>query len=271
MPIAVKDVLERLDREGYYVAREQLGEAPAQFILNLGRSLGELYVPSDCNPMEPVITTSPARSHRVAPFDRPEAIGWHGDFATYENRPEISIVYITRPDPRGGHYGAWRLASVERVLESLLTTIDGRSSRDLLSSETLPFTYADNEALRWFKVIENRPNGKLGIRFYLPSLHRGCIAEYGEVPSNIADALAAVERAADSVAEVVPTQEGSLLIASNWFALHDRVRQTVSRHRPNREALLCFVERCSGRNSQPGTLELRSAPAGRRNRRTARW
>jgi hypothetical protein len=31
------------------------------------------------------------------------------------------------------------------------------------------------------------------------------------------------------------------LVASNWFALHDRLRQTTSRSRPNREALLCFV------------------------------
>ncbi len=100
--------------------------------------------------------------------------------------------------------------------------------------------YADSEAPRWFKVIENRPSGKLGLRFYLPSLRRGLIAEYGEIPSRIAVALAAVERAADEVAEVVPTQEGSLLIASNWFALHDRVRQTISRRCPNREALLSW-------------------------------
>lgn len=191
--------------------------------------------------MEPVIKTSPVRSQRAAPFDRPEAIGWHGDFATYEDRPEFSIVYITRPDPRGGHYGAWRLASVERVLESLRTTSEGRSSFDLLKSETLPFTYSDSEAPRRFRVIENRPNGRLGLRFYLPSLRRGLIAEHGEIPSRTAVALAAVEHAADEVAEVVPTQEGSLLIASNWFALHDRVRQTISRRHPNREALLCFV------------------------------
>jgi hypothetical protein len=80
-----------------------------------------------------------------------------------------------------------------------------------------------------------------GLRFYLPSIRRGCVSEYGEVPPRIAAALAAVEHAADDVSEVVPTQEGSLLIASNWFALHDRVRQTISRTRENREALLCFV------------------------------
>lgn len=247
MPIAVADVWVHLDRDGYYVVREPVRDTPAQFVHHLGCSLGEVYVPNDCDPMEPVIRTSPARTRRAAPFDRPEAIGWHGDFATYEDRPEMSIVYITRPDPRGGHYGAWRLASVERVLKSLRTTSDGRLSFDLLKSETLPFTYSDSEAPRRFKVIENRPNGRLGLRFYLPSLHRGLIAEYGEIPSRIAVALAAVEHAADEVAEVVPTQEGSLLIASNWFALHDRVRQTISRRHPNREALLCFVAKESGR------------------------
>ena len=60
------------------------------------------------------------------------------------------------------------------------------------------------------------------------------------MPPRIAAALAALERAAEDVAEVVPTREGSLLIVSNWFALHDRTRQTISRTRPNREALLCF-------------------------------
>jgi hypothetical protein len=243
MSIAVKDLMAHLDRDGYFVALEPICGVPAQFVLHLGRLLGEVYVPDDCDPMEPVIRTSPTRSGRAAPFDRPQAIGWHGDFATYEERPEFSIVYITRPDPRGGQYGAWRLASVERVIESLWTTKDGRSAIDLLTNETLPFAYADGEPPRWFKVIENRPNGKIGLRFYLPSLRRGCIAAFGEVPSRIADSLVDVERAADGVAEVVPTQEGSLLIASNWFALHDRVRQTISLRHPNREALLCFVAR----------------------------
>jgi hypothetical protein len=241
--IEIDDVRNHLDLDGHYVAREPLRESAVQFVLSLGRSLGELYVPIGCDPTEPVITTSPTRTRHAAPFDRAEAIGWHGDFATYKDRPEISIVYITRSDPRGGNYGGWRLASVASVLELLLSTSDGRSSFDLLQSETLPFSYTDNGAPRWFKVIENQPNGKVGLRFYLPSLRRGCIAEYSEVPSRIAVALAAVERAADEVAEVVPTLEGSLLIASNWFALHDRARQTISRSRSNREALLCFVAR----------------------------
>ena len=249
MAIAIEYILSRLNRSGYCVAHNVAEDPPSRFILDAGRLLGELFVPEGCDPREPIICTSPARNLRAAPFDRPEAIGWHGDFATHVDRPEFSIVYITRPDPRGGHYGAWRLASVERVLESIRTTGEGRKSFDLLSSETLPFTYADTEAPRWFKVIENRPNGKLGLRFYLPSLRRGCIAQYGAVPPRISVALAALEHAADQSAEVVPTEKGSLLIASNWFALHDRVRQTISRRHPNREALLCFV--ASGSAAQP--------------------
>jgi hypothetical protein len=44
------------------------------------------------------------------------------------------------------------------------------------------------------------------------------------------------------VCQTVPTREGSLLIVSNWFALHDRTPQTISRKQAKREALLCFVK-----------------------------
>jgi hypothetical protein len=240
--VPIEDVLAHLRRSGYYVARVRVGrEEAVRFVLDLACELGELYVPKDCDPVEPIIRTAPVRSRRAAPFDRPEAIGWHGDFATYEDRPELSLVYITRPDPRGGDFGAWRLASVARVIAELLTTEDGRVAFDLLSRERLPFSYADGEPPRWLLVVEPRSEADFGLRFYLPSIRRGCTAEYGEVPPRIAAALAAVEHAADEVGEMVPTEDGSLLIASNWFALHDRVRQTISRTRENREALLCFV------------------------------
>jgi hypothetical protein len=242
--VVLEDMLPGLRRGGYYVSRVPAGrEEAVKLVLEVARSLGEVYVPTNCDPAEPVIRTAPARKRRAAPFDRPEAIGWHGDFSTYEDRPELSLVYITRPDPRGGDFGAWRLASVEKVIAVLRATDDGRAAFDLLSRERLPFSYADGESPRWFLVFEPRSERSTGLRFYLPSIRRGCIAAYGEVPPHIATALAAVEHAADEVAEIVPTQEGSLLIASNWFALHDRVRQTISRTRENREALLCFVAR----------------------------
>jgi hypothetical protein len=242
VPVVIDDVLTTLCRGGYYATRLQVGrEEAGQFVLEVAQSLGEVFLPTDCDPDEPIIRTTPARTRRAAPFDRPEAIGWHGDFATYEDRPELSIVYITRPDPRGGNFGAWRLASVARVISALRATAEGRTAFDLLSQEKFPFSYAEEEPPRWFPVLEPRPEGNIGLRFYLPSIRRGCLSAYGEIPPHLVSALQAVERAADEVAEVVPTQEGSLLITNNWFALHDRVRQTISRTRENREALLCFV------------------------------
>jgi len=242
MHVPLDDVQARLRQEGYYVARLPAGEGdPVQVLVEIARSLGELFVPVDCDPAAPVIRTAPARRRRAAPFDRAEQIGWHGDFSTYQDRPELSLVYITRPDPRGGDYGAWRLASVARVIEALRATDEGRAAVDLLIQEQIPFSYADGQEPQWFPILEPGSDGSLGLRFYLPSIRRGCTTEYGEVPPRIESALAALERAADQVGEVVPTHEGSLLIASNWLALHDRVRQTISRTQPNREALLCFV------------------------------
>jgi hypothetical protein len=67
------------------------------------------------------------------------------------------------------------------------------------------------------------------------------------VPTHFAAALSQLERAADDVSEIIPTEAGSLLVASNWAALHDRVQQTISHTRPNREALLCFVTKARNR------------------------
>jgi hypothetical protein len=80
------------------------------------------------------------------------------------------------PDQRGGSYGAWRLASVNRALERLQASDAGHSAFNLLRSERLPFSYAEGEPPRWFQVIQALPDGNLGIRFYLPSIRRGCIA-----------------------------------------------------------------------------------------------
>jgi hypothetical protein len=250
--VEIDDVRAALKRDGYYVAYcVPRHESADDFILRLARSLGELYVAIDCDPAAPLIRTAPTSKRHAPPFDRPEAIGWHGDFATYEDRPELSIVYIIRPDPRGGDYGAWRLASVEHVLAELRATDEGRTALDFLGSTPLPFSYSDDEAPRQFVALEPRSEGRTGLRFYLPSIRRGCLAVYGEVPVKIASALAQIERAADQVGRVVPTREGSLLVASNWFALHDRVRQTISRTHAKREALLCFV-----RSTAPRSIDL---------------
>lgn len=229
--------------DGYYVARvAPEGRSADDFVLGLARSLGDLYVPPDCDPAAPLIRTAPTRKRRAPPFDRPEPIGWHGDFASHDDRPELSIVYITRSDPRGGDFGAWRLASVADVIAALHDSSDGRAAFDFLSSTALPFSYSDDESPSHFVVFEPRPEGGTGMRFYLPSIRRGCIAVHGEIPPRIASALAQVEAAADRAARIVPTREGSLLVTSNWFALHDRAQQSVSRTTAKREALLCFVK-----------------------------
>lgn len=242
--VGLDDIRAALRRDGYYVGHlSPQGARADDFILGLARALGELYVPVDCDPAAPVIRTAPTSSRRAAPFDRPQPIGWHGDFATYEDRPELSLVYITRPDPRGGEFGAWRLASVDDVVSALRATAAGRETIDFLTRTPLPFSYSDDEEPRQFLVIEQRLADRTGLRFYLPSIRRGCMANFGEIPAAVASALEQVERAADQVAHIVPTREGSLLVTSNWFALHDRVRQTISRTRARREALLCFVTR----------------------------
>jgi len=242
MRVSIDEVLTQLKQVGYYVGHVPAdGEEPVKMVLAIARSLGDLFVAADCDPAAPVIRTAPARRQSAAPFDRPEQIGWHGDFSTYEDRPELSLVYITRPDPRGGDYGAWRLASVPRVLAALTATDEGCAAYELLTQERVPFSYSEDEEPRWFPVIETGSDGGHGLRYYLPSIHRGCVAHYRVVPPRIGAALAALGDAADEVGETVPTHTGSLLIASNWLALHDRVRQSISRTQPNREALLCFV------------------------------
>ena len=242
MFVPTRDVLEAVSRDGYYRSRVSADPADAvRFIVELARSLGELFVPEGCDPDEPILRTVPTTDDLVAPFDRPAAIGWHGDFATYPDRPELSLVYVTYGDPRGHEFGKWRLASVRRLVESMRSTADGRAAFDLLSTEELPFSYAEGEDHRWYRVVESRAGAELGLRYYLASLRHGCRAAYGEVPLRIVAATAALERAADEVAETVPTEAGSLLVVHNWFALHDRTEQTVTTMEQNREALLCFA------------------------------
>ena len=112
------------------------------------------FVPAGCDPDEPVLRTVPTNDDLAAPFDRPAAIGWHGDFATYPDRPELSLVYVTHGDPRGHEFGKWRIASVRRLVESMRSTVDGRAALDLLSTKTLPFSYAEGEEHRWFRMFE---------------------------------------------------------------------------------------------------------------------
>lgn len=236
------EVEDALESQGYWAGEAPAGAAPGPFLLALGRALGELYVPEGCAGEAPLIATRPTLEPGAAPFDRPEPIGWHGDFASHADRPELSLVYVARPDPAGGDAGAWRLASVGRVVERLLASAEGRSAFGLLSETPLPFSYAEGGEVRWFRVFEaRRPGRPPGMRFYEPSIVRGCLAVHGEVPPAVGRALRRVRLAADDVGEIRPTRSGSLLVADNWNALHDRTGQSAPADRPGREALLAFA------------------------------
>lgn len=231
-----------LDSKGYWAGDAPAGAPPEAFLLALARTLGEPYVPEDCAEDTPLIATRPTLEAGAAPFDRPEPIGWHGDFASHADRPELSFVYVARSDPAGDQAGAWRLASVGEVVARLRTGAEGQAAFDLLREAPLPFSYAAGGEVRWFNVFEaRRPGGALGMRFYEPSITRGCLAVYGEVPPGIASALRLVRRAADAVGEIRTTRRGSLLVTDNWNALHDRTEQSAPSEGLGREALLAFA------------------------------
>lgn len=239
----LRDEIEReLDSKGYWVGRGPAGAASEAFLLALARALGELYVPEGCDEEAPLIATRPTPEAGAAPFNRPEPIGWHGDFASHSDRPELSLVYVARSDPAGEQAGAWRLASVGDVIDRLTTSVEGKAAFDLLRAAPLPFSYSEGGEVRWFDVFEaRRPGGSLGMRFYEPSILRGCVAVHGNVPPAITSALRLVRRAADEAGEIRPTRAGSLLVIDNWRALHDRTEQSAPTDRPGREALLAFT------------------------------
>lgn len=237
----VEDVLASIDRAGFWTGTAILpADNPGGSLIALMNKLGTPYVPDGCPPKNPVIATAPSRRKSAAPFDRPEAIGWHGDFASHEDRPRISLVHVVRGDPAGPEAGAWRLASTGRVLDKMAEGPSGRQAIELLRHEPLPFSYSDRQAPRWFKAIELVEDGQLGFRFFAPSIDRGFASLGQEMPDQIADALSHLQSAADEVQTVVPTGPGSLLVIDNWRALHDRTPQTAAR-KHGRQALLGFL------------------------------
>jgi hypothetical protein len=240
---ALRPQIERgLDSKGYWAGHCPDRSDPKAFLPALVRALGELYVPEGCDEVTPLIATRPTLEAGAAPFDRPEPIGWHGDFASHADRPELSLVCVARADPAGERAGAWRLACVERVVDRLLESAEGQAAFDLLREAPLPFSYADGGEIRWFNVFEvRRPDGALGMRFYEPSITRGCLAVHGDVPPVIESALRLVRRAADAVGEIRTTRRGSLLVTDNWHALHDRTEQSAPSDGRGREALLAFA------------------------------
>jgi hypothetical protein len=174
------------------------------------------------------------------PFNRPESIGWHGDFSTRSTRPRLTLSYVDRQDPRGADFGAWRVASCDDVLAALRKTDEGRAAVAFFLETPVTFLLAEGGESPTHNVLEMR-DGRLGFRFYGRAMRIGAQAARGWVAGRLESAIDAVEYAADSVAVTIPASRGSLLVVDNWHCLHDRLPQTVELGLPLRRALLCFI------------------------------
>lgn len=233
-------VADGLRTSGYfYDPVFSLNVGNADSVVLAARRLGSLFIPSGADSRRPVILTQPSiRAPRWRPFDRRESIGWHNDFSTWSDRPELSLSLIRRQDPSGPHVGAWRVASVEAILSKLRENADGRRLFAKLSRDTQPFGYPDAGSPRFFHVVSQR-----GIRFYGTALTEGARTAFGRIPDHTMEAIALVEDTADAVGETLQASTGALLIAHNWLSLHDRTEQTIAGGNARRQARLCFVKK----------------------------
>lgn len=111
----------------------------------------------------------------------------------------------------------------------------------LLSESEFPYSFTLEEKPIFFRPLEPRTSGRLGLRFYGRALRHGAQRAYGSVPPYIERAIAAVEFAADQVGYTFHAPSGALLVVDNWHALHDRLEQSVSSGVPPRSSLLCFL------------------------------
>lgn len=243
----VQQVRDSLGTLGYYYERDFCAETDnAEPLINAARLLGDLFVPSGANPIQPVIRTQPSpAAPQWRPFDRRAPIRWHNDFSTRVRRPELSLSWIRREDPAGLNNGAWWVASATAVLAQLCRTHEGRRLAADLSARAEPFGYRDAGGWRPFRVIKGagRRLGHNGLRFYGPALEEGAWLRFGRTPQRTREIVARVEEAADSVREVLPAVTGALLIVHNNLSLHDRAEQNVTGPKEQRrQALLCFVK-----------------------------
>jgi len=244
----IQRVRECLKARGYYYERafsSEIGDLDP--VLSAARLLGQIYVPPDANPSQPVILTQPSPSApRWRPFDQPAPIGWHNDFSTRSTRPQLSLSWVRQEDPAGIKGGAWRIASAGAVLARIRQTREGKRLVANLSTLAEPFGYRD--AGRWhpFRVIipvEGR-SGRYGLRFYRRALEEGACLRFGRVPDRTREIAERLEEAADAVGEVLCASRGALLIVDNRFSLHDRMEQQVtSSVERRRQACLCFIKR----------------------------
>ena len=233
-------VLEKLYTHGYfYDPNYCLNVANVDAVTRAAESLGSPFLPGNSDSNKRWIVTRPSdRAPRWRPFDRRESIGWHNDFTTWAERPELSLSWIRQEDPSGPWAGAWRVASVGGMLEKLGECADGRRLVARLSNERHPFGYMDSKNTDFFPIMQKR-----GLRFYRRSLTDGARLEFGLIPDHTREAIAVIEEAADAVGETLPASRGALLVVHNWFSLHDRTEQTVEGTEARRQAQLSFVKK----------------------------
>lgn len=240
----VSRILESLSSRGYHY-EPRFGETVGgmELLVDLARSLGEVFVAGGMDPELPVLVTEPAGDAPTwKPFDRAESIGWHNDFSTLEDRPTLSLAWIARADPDPAR-GAWRAASCERVLDRLAAEPGGAEALAALG-EPFPFGYADSENAAIYPVTAPVPGepGRKGMRFYARALREGAQLISGVVPEVTERIIAAIGKAADAVGETLPATPQALLVCHNWLALHDRTAQTTEGRQPLRRSVLCFVQ-----------------------------
>jgi hypothetical protein len=264
MPAAVGEsiafIRAALAADGYAYLPAFASDPTGRALLTCARALGALWPLPDTDAAHPLMETRPAADAPAhAPFDRPEALGWHNDFSTHPERPGVSLAYLDRPDPLGPERGAWRVASCDRVLEHLDATRDGREALRFLVDRELPFSFTGEGAPTFFRVLECRGSlaGRHGVRFYGRALRDGARLAFGLVPDEMERAIRAVETAADAVGRTLAALAGALLVTDNWHSLHDRLPQSVGPDLLPRRSLLCFVEELHEPLSAPATSPAR--------------
>jgi hypothetical protein len=237
-----------LRTQGYYYEPEFCSQtSDSEPVVTAARLLGHLYIPSDTDPNKPVILTQPSDSSpQWRPFDNEQAIGWHNDFSTRLERPELSLSWIRQEDPSRPNGGAWRVASVAAVLDQLCQTREGQQLVETLSTQDETFGYRDAGGWHLFHLVFGIDNntGRRGLRFYGRALEEGAWLRFSQIPDHTREIISRIEEAADAVGETLCASTGSLLIVDNRLSLHDRMeQQVIGPEELRRQAWLCFVQK----------------------------
>lgn len=242
------EICTALAAQGYVYFPAVSTQLDAVTLVAWAKALGPLHVSGGDLAPRCLETRPSAEAAYDEPFDGPEGLGWHNDFASQPQRPVVSLAYLARADPQGPTAGAWRVASCDGVLDYLQSTPEGSDIVRFLRRTHLPFSFSGTGEPTFLRVVEPRgpAPGRLGLRFYGRAMRDGARLAYGQVPEELSQVISAVEAAADAVGQILAAAEGALLVTDNWHALHDRLPQTVVSDRPLRRSLLCFVDNLRG-------------------------